>query len=156
MRGLPTYMYLSKKEQQLETVAHAYLGGKYPAGIKSQHRAIATVGVDEEDTKTLQDLKFKIARVLAARGYDERNDIDKVLDIIAEMQDIQIELKRIDNVLAALEQYKPDFAKLLKYKYIDGYSSTTAAVALNITERTFVRWHKRAIAEYLELAANCL
>src|SRR5690606_15896642 len=118
-RGLPTYMYLNGYEQKLETMAHAYLR-RYPAGVRSQLDAIPKTGVDPEEEKLLRELRAKIQKVIEARGYDIRDDIDAVLERVAELQDLQDEVARIDNVLAALERYRPEYAHLLRRKYIDG------------------------------------
>lgn len=153
LRGMPSYMYLSKREQQLETVAHTYLQGKYPTGIKSQQRAIASVGQDEEDTKLLQQLKRKIDNVIAARGYTIRSDMDEVLERVSELQDLQAEVKRIDGVMEALEQYKPDYEKLLRWRYIEALSARETSFRLNVTERTLRRWNTVAVQEYIKLSA---
>lgn len=150
LRGLPTYMYLSKREQRLEAVAGAYLT-KYPAGIKSQQRAIPSQGLDDEDTKLLKELKFKIQKVLAARGYDIRDDIDAVLDRVAELQDIQAELAHIDNVLAAVERYRPKYAELLRLRYLDEWPVVKVCEGMGISESTYRRWHNKAAAEYARL-----
>lgn len=153
LRGMPSYMYLSKREQKLETVAHTYLQGQYPVGIKNQQRAIASVGEDEEDTKLLKELKRKIDKVIAARGYTIRNDMDEVLERISELQDLQAEVKRIDEVLAALEQYKPEYEQLLRWRYVEALSARETSFRLNITERTLRRWNAVAIQEYIKLSA---
>jgi hypothetical protein len=153
LRGMPSYMYLSKHEQKLETVAHTYLQGKYPTGIKNQQRAITTIGQDDEDTKLLKELKRKIDKVIEARGYSIRSDIDEVLERVAELQDLQAEVKRIDEVLEALEQYKPDYEKLLRWRYIEALSVRETSYRLNITERTLRRWNIVAMQEYMKLSA---
>ncbi|MFC6334297.1 ECF-type sigma factor [Paenibacillus septentrionalis] len=153
LRGMPSYMYLSKREQQLETVAHTYLQGQYPVGIKNQQRAIASVGEDEEDTKLLKELKRKIDKVIAARGYTIRSDMDEVLERVSELQDLQAEVKRIDGVMEALEQYKPDYEKLLRWRYIEALSVRETSFRLNVTERTLRRWNTVAVQEYIKLSA---
>jgi len=153
LRKMPSYMYLSKHEQKLETVAHTYLQGHYPVGIKNQQRAITSVGHDEEDTKLLRELKRKIDKVIAARGYSIRSDIDEVLERVAELQDLQAEIQRIDEVLAALEQYKPDYEKLLRWRYIEALSVRETSIRLNVTERTLRRWNAIAMQEYIKLSA---
>jgi hypothetical protein len=39
---------------------------------------------------------------------------------LAEFQDLQAEVKNMDIALKALEHYKPEYAKLLKLRFIDG------------------------------------
>ncbi|MGG1601119.1 RNA polymerase subunit sigma-24, partial [Paenibacillus naphthalenovorans] len=106
LRGLPSYMYLNKHEQELESVAHAYLT-RYPAGTRAQLAAVPTRGADEEDERLLRELRSKIKKVIAARGW-EMDDLDAVLERVAEYQDLKTEIERIDTVLAALEAYKPE------------------------------------------------
>lgn len=152
LRGMPSYMYLSAREQRLENVAHAYLG-RYPAGIQSQQRVVPLQGSDAEDAKLLHELKAKIGKVIAARGYDVRDDIDVVLDRVTELQDIQDEILRIDSVLAGLERYKPEYARLLRLRYVQGLTAQEAAIEIGIAERTFRSWRLNAISEFIRLAA---
>ncbi|SFE11226.1 ECF sigma factor [Paenibacillus algorifonticola] len=151
LRGLPSYMYLSAREQRLETTAHAYLK-QYPAGIKSQLKAIPEYGADAEDDKILQELRNKIKKVIDARGYGVRDDLDAVLERLSELQDIQDEIKRIDTVLEALQRYKPEYERLIRLQYIEGTTVSRAAIKLCVTERTFRRWRDRALQEYLKLS----
>ena len=151
LRGLPTYMYLSKHEQRLESVAHAYLT-RYPAGTRAQLAAVPTRGADPEDEKLLHELREKIKKVIAARGWDEREDIDEVLDRLAEFQDLKAELSRIDTVLAALERYRPEYAKLLRLRYVEGKQPSEVAAELGIAERTFRSWKEKAEKEFARLA----
>jgi len=147
LRGLPSYMYLSKREQQLETVAHAYLE-RYPTGTRAQLAAVPTRGADPED-----ELRAKIQKVIAARGWDVRDDIDAVLDRLAEYQDLRAEIDRVDTVLAALEQYKPDLAKVLRLRYVEGLTQERSAVELGISIKTERRREKRAISEFVRLVS---
>ncbi|MBW7475937.1 RNA polymerase subunit sigma-24 [Paenibacillus oenotherae] len=150
LRGLPSYMYLSTRELRLEQVANAYMT-RHPAGVKSQLAAVPTHGVDDEDSSLLQELRAKIAKVVAARGYDIRDDLDAVLDRLVELQELQDTVSRIDTVLAALEQYKPDYARLLQLKYMDGLTQEQAAESLNINERTVRRRRNEAEKEFVRL-----
>lgn len=150
LRGQKSYMYLSAREQKLETVAHAYASG-YPSGIKSQLAAIPERGADAEDDKLLKELRAKIEKVIVARGYDMRDDLDAVLERVAKLQDLQEELARIDNVLDAMEAYKPDYVRLLRLRYIDEKQAGEVATGLKVTRKTFDRWRPKAIAEYQKL-----
>jgi len=152
LRGLPSYMYLSKREQQLETVAHAYLE-RYPAGTRAQLAAVPREGADEEDEKLLRELRVKIRKVIAARGWDVRDDIDEVLNRLAEYQDLRAEIDRVDTVLAALEQYKPDLARVLRLRYVEGLTQERSAVELGISIKTERRREKRAISEFVRLVS---
>uniref|UniRef100_UPI001C2F43D8 sigma factor-like helix-turn-helix DNA-binding protein n=1 Tax=Cohnella sp. GbtcB17 TaxID=2824762 RepID=UPI001C2F43D8 len=66
--------------------------------------------------------------------------------------DLQAEVKRIDNVLEALAEYKPDYARLLRLRYVDGKSAEEAASALRISKTTFYGIAKKAMSEYANLA----
>lgn len=151
LRRLPSYMYLSAKEQRLETVAHAYLM-RYPAGVRSQLQEIPERGADAEDDKLLKELRRKVQKVFEARGYDIRDDIDKVLDRLAELQDLRDEINRIDTVLAALERYRPEYSKLLRLRYVEGMQAAVAAKELGIVRQTLHRWEPKAIKKYMILA----
>jgi uncharacterized protein (DUF3084 family) len=151
LRGRPSYMYLSAREEKLETVAHAYASG-YPSGIKSQLAAIPQRGADAEDEKLLKGLRSKIEKVIAARGYDIRCDLDVVLERVAKLQDLQEELSRIDSVLEALEEYKPDYAILLKLVHVEGKKIDEIRTTLGMSNRTYWRRIGEAEREYNMLA----
>ncbi|OPA76637.1 RNA polymerase subunit sigma-24 [Paenibacillus selenitireducens] len=150
LRCVPSYMYLSKREQKLETTAHAYLQ-RYPSGVKSQLAEIPTQGTDGEDSKLLREIKQKIEKVIAARGW-EMNDLDAVLERLAEFQDLQAEVKRIDTVIEALETYKPDYVRLLRFVYLEDKSVQEALDGLGVSKTTFYDLKRKAQAEYVLLA----
>lgn len=152
LTGMPSYKYLSKREEKLKDTAFAYLD-KYPAGILSQRDIIPTEGMNEDDTKLLRELKNKIKKVVAARGYDIRTDIDAVLARVSELQDLQEEISGIDNVLEAMQDYKPEYAALLRMRYIENKPVKEIAIEMCITERTFRRWNPAALLEYINLSA---
>lgn len=152
LRRLPSYMYLSKREQELETVAHAYLGGRYPTGTLAQLHAVPTRGADPEDERLLRELRAKIRKVIAARGWDWPEDVfDAVLDRLSEYQDLKAEIARIDTVLSALEQYKPEYARLLRLRYVDDKHWEVVAAELNLSKDGYYRLHKRAVKELRKL-----
>ncbi|MCR8656954.1 DUF1492 domain-containing protein [Paenibacillus endoradicis] len=153
LRGLPSYAYLNKREQKLEKIAHTYLG-YYPAGVKSQERVIPIQGIDDEDTKLLKELKHKIEKVVAARGYDIRDDLDAVLDRVAEYQDLQETILKIDMVLNAVEQVKRRYAELLRLRYIDEMAVAKVCERLGVSESTYKRWHRLAIVEYTTMTVK--
>lgn len=152
LRGLPSYMYLSKRELGLESIGHAYLGGNYPSGIKSQQKAIPGAVMDEEDTRLLRELKDKIQKVIKARGYEVRDDIDEILERLAELQDLQAEIQRLDFILERLQEYKPYEATLLRWIYTDGLDQKDLAEKLDVSESTIRRRIKKAENEYEKLA----
>jgi len=151
LRGLPSYMYLNAREQKLETTAHAYLT-HYPVGVKSQLAAIPTKGADQEDDRLLRELRSKIERVVESRGWDIRNDFDAVLDRVDELQKLQQEIEQIDSVLDEMEQYMPDFVKLLRVHYIDRKPWDEASAIIGVSKTVFYTWRKKALREYAALA----
>lgn len=151
LRSLPSYMYLSGYEQKLEYAANAYMT-RYPAGVRAQQRAVPVDVMDEADRELLQAVRDKIAKVIAARGYEVRSDIDEILTRLTELQDLQAEVNRIDTVLRALEQYKPKYAKLIWLHFIDELQWDDAAKVLNVSRPVFYRWRKKALEEYEKLA----
>lgn len=150
LRNMQSYMYLSQHEQRLEATAHAYLQ-RYPAGTRSQLMEIPLEGVNEEDTMLLAQIRKRIEKVIDARGMHV-DDLDAVLQRVAELQDLQAELKSIDNTLDALAISRPDYAKLLRLRYVDGKTPTEAAAIIGVSERTFRRWRIRAEREYEKLS----
>lgn len=150
LRGLPSYMYLTKKELQLETTAHAYLT-RYPAGLKAQLEAIPLHGADEEDEKLLKELRVKIKKVIDARGCNV-DDLAEVLERVAELQDLRAEVTWIDNVLESLGEYKPDYPGVLRMIYFEHKTSQEITDELKISMTSFRRLRRKAEAEYIALA----
>ncbi|OMD31420.1 RNA polymerase subunit sigma-24 [Paenibacillus odorifer] len=150
LRGLPSYMYLSEKEQRLETTAHAYLT-RYPAGLKAQLEAIPTMGADVEDDKLLQELRRKIKKVIDARGCNV-DDLAEVLERVAELQDLVSEVNWIDNVLDLLEKYKPGYPRLLRMIYFENMTNQEIVDKMNVSKTTLHRLRKKAEIEYIALA----
>lgn len=154
LKEMPSYMYLSPKEQELELTAHAYIEN-YTTGTLSQLREVRRVsGADEEDQGRLNDLAHRIARVLEARrgtgdSYEGYEGAERRLD---EMQALQERKDRIDHVLASLSSYKPDYSQLLRLRFIEGLSVEEVSAQLLIVRKTFSRWKPKAIREYAELA----
>lgn len=149
LRGLPSYMYLTAPELRLEATAHTYLT-RYPAGTRAQLAAVPAQGADPEDSGQLQELRGKIKRVIEARGAGT-DDLEMLLERLAEAQDLQAELRRVDAVLEALAGYKPDYARLLRLRYLDDMSIEKVVEKLQISRRTFERQRPRAIAEFAAL-----
>lgn len=149
LRGLPSYMYLTKREQELESTAHAYMKF-YPSGVKAQREAIPDIGAYPEDDKPLQELRAKIAKVIDART-GSKYDLDDVLERLSELQDLRAEIKRIDEVFVVLESYKPDYAKLLRLRYVDNLDISAVADEMQISRRSFERRRPLALQEYCTL-----
>ncbi|PWV97453.1 hypothetical protein DFQ01_12197 [Paenibacillus cellulosilyticus] len=150
LRGMPSYMYLSKREQELETAAHAYLD-KYPSGIRAQLRAVPAGASDADDDKALRDLRAKIEKVIEART-GSKDGYEAVVERLSELQDLQAQRDQIDAALEALESYEPDYAKLLRAHYIDGRPWNESARELNVSRDVFYRWRKKAVSEYEKIA----
>lgn len=151
LRGQPSYMYLGKHEQELEQAANAYVT-RWPAGIRAQQRKVRQINpIGEDDCQLITELYTKISKVVEARGYGTRNDIDEILDKLTELQDLQAEVSRVDTVLKALEQYRPDYASLLRLRFIDNLKVEDVADALHISKKTFDRWRPQALAEFIKL-----
>lgn len=151
LRRMPSYMYLSAKEQKLEATAHAYLE-RYPTGTKAQLRAVQDCEpMDNEDRKLLQELRRKIAKVIEARtGTPE--GFEAILAQLAEYQDLLAEKQRIVAVLDVLGEQNSHLAKLLHLRYIEGMTVEEVAAELGIVRRTFNRWKSRALESYSKLS----
>ncbi|WII39686.1 ECF-type sigma factor [Paenibacillus thiaminolyticus] len=151
LRGLPSYMYLSRHEQRLEATAHAYLT-HYPAGTRSQLQAVQdSEPADDQDRQLLDELQRKIAKVIEARtGTPE--GYEAILAQLAEYQDLKAEKQRVDTVLDAMKEQQPHYAELLRLRYIKGLPAIEVAEELGIVRRTFNRWRLRAIGIYSKLS----
>ncbi|UUZ85649.1 hypothetical protein LJK88_20400 [Paenibacillus sp. P26] len=149
LKGLPSYMYLTKREQQLETVAHAYLKS-YPVGTRAQLNAIPWEGADVEDEKSLLQLRKKIKKVMEARGI-QISDFDSVIQRISQIEDLERENRNINGALEALDGHKPESAKLLRMRYIQGKKAEDIARELYLDRSTVYRRLKKAEEEFSKI-----
>ncbi|SCW86204.1 hypothetical protein SAMN04487970_10779 [Paenibacillus tianmuensis] len=149
LRGLPSYMYLTKREQQLESVAHTYLA-RYPAGTRAQLAAVPPSGADAEDEKLLRELRGKIEKVIEARG-GRLDDFEAAVERISELQDLEQQKQYIEHTLKVFEEYKPQYAKLLWLQYIEDKPIEDVVTELRIVRRTYGRWRSKALEEYGKL-----
>ncbi|MGG1597628.1 DUF1492 domain-containing protein, partial [Paenibacillus naphthalenovorans] len=51
------------------------------------------------------------------------------------------------------EAYKPEYARLLRLRYIDNLSVEDTCRRLSIVERTYKRWRKKSVDEYIKLSS---
>lgn len=144
LRSMPSYMYLTPREQRLEATAHAYLT-RYPAGTRAQLQAVRDCEpADEGDRQLLEELRRKIAKVIEARtGTPE--GYEAILEQLAEYQDLKAEKQKIDAVLDAMDE---ELAKLLRLRYIEKKTVYEVAEELNVSLRTHTRRREEAIRQY--------
>lgn len=151
LKDIPSYMYLSKHEQELETVAVAYLE-RYPVGTRSQLKEISSLTVtDEADKRMFRELKRKMEKVIEARtgSYD---GYEGVLKRLTELQELQKKKEAIEFSIDVLAEYKPDYAQLLRLRYIESKSVEEITILLDTSRRTYDRWLAKATEEYMILA----
>lgn len=156
LRKLPSYMYLDEQEQRLEAAAHANLS-KYPLGTKAQLSEVirSRATASPEHVRLLRELEKKIEKVLEARaGSAGFEGFMGVIDKISELQDIEKQLQDIDQALDALEAYEPEYARLLKLRFIEGKPTEFVASELGIVDRTFRRWKQKALAEVVRFLSG--
>lgn len=153
LRGMPSYLYLTKKEQDLEQVAHSYLM-TYSTGTKNQLRQVREAeGSDEQDRKLLKVLEKKIEKVIEARNGTPEG-YQGVIERLSELQGLQREKEQIDRVLELLAEYQPQYERLLRLRYIEGRTVDEVASEFCISRKTFDRWRAKAIAEYISLMGD--
>jgi predicted DNA-binding protein (UPF0251 family) len=151
LKGIPSYMYLAPRERLLESVANSYLVD-HPLGTQSQYHAVtSTVAVDDEDRDRLKELRKKIGRVIDARR-GAVDGFDGVLERLCELQELTDKKEWIDHVLGTLEEYKPQYAELLRLRYIGEGFVNEVAEKMSIHRDTYRAWHRKAIKEYARLA----
>lgn len=151
LRQMPSYMYLSPKEQEIEHTAHAYLTD-YKLGTKSQlHEVRSHYGTDDGDRANLRLLERKIEKVIEAR-QGEAHGYMAAIERADERAELESRKKRIDSTLEALGDYQPSYAELLRLRYIEGQQIDRIIDVLCISSRTFERWRPKALAEYADLS----
>ena len=99
-----------------------------------------------------KELKRKIEKVIEARtgSYD---GYDGVIKRLTELQDLQKQKETIEFSLEVLAEYQPDYAQLLRLRYIESKSVEEITIQLDTSRRTFDRWLAKANEEYTALAA---
>lgn len=151
LKGVPSYMYLTKRELQLEQVATSHLE-RYPAGLKSQYSEVRDLHSDDDQReKMLRELQRKIKKVVEARTGTAEG-IDGVIERMSEYQDLQVERDRVDAVLNVMREHNSNLAALLLFRYVEGYPVNEVATSISVGLRTYKRWHEKAITEYGKLS----
>ncbi len=150
LKGKPSHMYLTKKQQNLELTAYAYLE-KYPIGTKAQLNEVKRhTGSDAEDKANLKELARQIQKVIDTRSGEGKGHAI-VLRRLVDLQEAIDEKYLIDCALNALSDYKPQYSELLTFRYIDGLTVDEVSKRLGIVRKTFDRWREKSIEEYAEI-----
>ncbi|CAH8249877.1 RNA polymerase subunit sigma-24 [Paenibacillus melissococcoides] len=151
LRGLPSYMYLTPREQRLEATAHAYLT-RYPAGTRAQLQAVQECEpADEGDRQLLEELRRKIAKVIKARtGTPE--GYEAILAQLSEYQDLKAEKQRIDAVLDAMKAHYPEHETLLRLHFVEGKGWGELSKVMHLSKSGFYRLRHDSLAVYARLA----
>ncbi len=151
LKGVPSYMYLNKRELQLEQVATAHLE-RYPAGLKSQFSEVRNLhSHNDKDEGMLRELQGKIKKIVEARTGTAEG-IDGVIERMSEYQDLQIERDRVDAVLNVMRENNSNLEQLLLLRYVQEYHMNEVSKQMGIVLRTYYRWHDKAIIEFGKLS----
>ncbi len=151
LRPLPPYMYLTEREQDLEIIARAHLRF-HPTGIRAQLAAFAEDDPDGPQDPDLKQIRTKIRKVLDARA-GKRSDIDEVIIRVAELQDLQAKVKRVDALLEAVKEYNENYERALRLLYVDGLTAVRASAAMFCSRSNFYKqFRSPAMEKYIELA----
>ncbi|MFF2093729.1 RNA polymerase subunit sigma-24 [Paenibacillus sp. NPDC058174] len=155
LRRMPSYMYLNKREQQLEQAAHAHLT-QHPVGTKAQLREVKQAAGNAEpgDEKLLRELARKIEKVIEARAGSAAEGYEGVINRLSELQDIERQLQSIDQAMEALQTCFPEYERLLRLRYIEGRPADFVASELGIVDRTFRRWRQKASLELVRFLSE--
>lgn len=148
LRGLPSYMYLTEREQRLEATAHAYLT-RYPTGTRAQLREVRScTAMDREDEKLIKELAGKIQNVIDARGGGQVDVFDEVLERISELQELEEQKQYFESTVEALEG---KYGQILRLQYIEFKKPLDIADEMGVSLPTLYKWRRQALAAYGEL-----
>lgn len=151
LRGLPSYMYLSKRDLKLEETANAYLT-RYPAGTKAQLNEVKSrIPVNEEDEKLLKELAGKIQKVIDTRGGGPVDDFEALFERISELQELEDQRSYFESTLNTLEAYKPKYGQILRLQFVKFMEPLDIAEELGVSVPTLYKWRKSAVREYGKL-----
>ncbi|EJW16984.1 RNA polymerase subunit sigma-24 [Paenibacillus alvei] len=148
LKGLPSYMYLTKHEQRLEQTAHAYLS-RYPVGTRAQLNEVRSCkGADAEDEKLLKELARKIQNVIDARGGGQVDDFEGVLERISELQELESQKKYFESTLETLGG---KYGRILCMQYVEFKEPMDIADEMGVSLPTMYKWRRQALQAYGKL-----
>jgi DNA-directed RNA polymerase specialized sigma24 family protein len=156
-----------KQEQQVIAQLNAYKrlkARKKQLEGTSVGPGVRLSAVSEDDH--LQELHRQLRKLPSYMYLDEHKVLEArtgsngfegymgVIDKISELQDIEKQLQAVDQALEALEAYEPEYARLLKMRFIEGKPTEFVASELGIVDRTFRRWKQKALAEVVRFLSG--
>lgn len=151
LAGKPSYMYLNKREQEIEATAHSYLE-QYPLGTRAQLREVRRhPGDDPEDERRLRELQRKIEKVIDARSGMAQG-FDGVIERISELQEMEAEKGFIDRVFEVLHEFDPRYKQVLWLQYVEDKPVDQAVREMCVSETHFRRIRKKAMEQFAYLA----
>ncbi len=151
LRGKPSYMYLSMREQDLVNATTANME-RYPAGTRSQlHEVARTHSTDPLEESRIRKVERSIKRVLEAR-MGQSEGYDGVLDLLGELQDLMAERDNTDVVFDEMRKHNSNLVDLLKLRFVDGRQIDDIVAILNVTVPTYVRWRRKGIKEFAKIS----
>ncbi|MFC4103097.1 RNA polymerase subunit sigma-24 [Paenibacillus xanthanilyticus] len=142
LRKLPSHTCMSKQEQQLETVAHAY-----PAGTQNRLGEARGARRGDEEDELLRELRGRMEQIIEARA-GKLDNFEAVIERLGELQDLARRKKQIEWALDVLEEFKPEYGRLLRLQYMENKTAVAIAMELRIAERTYRRWKQEALTLY--------
>lgn len=151
LRGKPSYMYLSMREQDLVNATTANME-RYPAGTRSQlHEVARTHSTDPLEESRIRKVERSIKRVLEAR-MGQSEGYDGVLDLLGELQDLLAEKDHTDTVFEVMRVHNSNWADLLDLRYVQKRQIRDITQIMGIVPRTYHRWNDSAIEEFAKLS----
>lgn len=151
LRGKPSYMYLSMREQDLVNATTANME-RYPAGTRSQlHEVARTHSTDPLEESRIRKVERSIKRVLEAR-MGQSEGYDGVLDLLGELQDLMAERDNTNTVFDEMRKHNSNLVDLLYLRYVEDRQADDVIAAFNIAPATYTRWREKAINEFAKLA----
>lgn len=150
LKDLPSYMYLTPREQKLEQTVNQYMV-EGPAGVKSQYHTVKNIkALDDADRELLAELARKIRKVVDARQGD-LNAFEATLERVAELQDLEWQKGMIEYVLNTMAEYKPHYKKLLTLRYIEDKPRDIVCDEISVGSTVYKKWRNEAITEFARL-----
>lgn len=166
-RGIGLLMPLRYPQEKIESLAA--VGSAYVVGMpcgpymyqqKAENLFHAVRGDDEEDEKALDEIRGIMIGTSPWGGEGYLDENGRVVAFKEEaMRRWKEEAKRlreeqevIETALESLKEYAPDLERLLRMRYIQGYSVAYVADELDMSQRTYARRKRDAILEFAHVA----
>ncbi|MBU7318638.1 DUF1492 domain-containing protein [Paenibacillus oleatilyticus] len=112
--------------------------------LHRQWRKLAASGADQE---ALRSAEAKIKALLEGQ-MGTSDGYQGILARVSELEELGRQKEQMERAMDALDDFKHEYAQVLKLLYVDGNEPHDIACDLGISLSTFYGWRRKALKEY--------